>query len=79
MLGQCLDFWLTQPNIHVDETPWMVKGVKEWLWIFANTNFALFHAADTRGQILDARILDFGLNSFNLKSKIAVVVFFRPY
>jgi len=44
---------LTQPNIHVDETPWMVKGVKEWLWIFANTNFALFHAADTRGPILD--------------------------
>jgi transposase len=38
----------TQPNIHCDETPWVVKGVKEWLWIFANTNFALFHAADTR-------------------------------
>jgi transposase len=39
-----------QPNIHSDETPWMVKGVKEWLWIFANTNFALFHAADTRSR-----------------------------
>lgn len=32
------------------ETPWIVKGVKEWLWIFANTNFALFHAADTRSR-----------------------------
>lgn len=40
----------TQPNIHSDETPWMVKGVKEWLWIFANTNFALFHAGDTRSR-----------------------------
>lgn len=40
----------TQPNIHWDETPWVVKGVKEWLWIFANTNFALFHAADTRSR-----------------------------
>jgi transposase len=40
----------TQPNIHVDETPWTVKGVKEWLWIFANTNFAYFHAADTRSR-----------------------------
>lgn len=40
----------TQPNIHVDETPWLVKGVKEWLWIFANTDFALFHAADTRSR-----------------------------
>lgn len=41
----------TQPNIHSDETPWIVKGVKEWLWIFANTNFALFHAADTRSRV----------------------------
>ena len=40
----------TQPNIHSDETPWVVKGVKEWLWIFANTQFALFHAADTRSR-----------------------------
>lgn len=40
----------TQPNIHADETPWVVKGAKEWLWIFANTNFALFHAADTRSR-----------------------------
>jgi transposase len=40
----------TQPNIHCDETPWVVKGVKEWLWIFANTDFALFHAADTRSR-----------------------------
>jgi transposase len=40
----------TQPDIHSDETPWVVKGVKEWLWIFANTDFALFHAADTRAR-----------------------------
>ena len=37
-----------QPNIHVDETPWPVKGVKEWLWVVANKAFCLFHAADTR-------------------------------
>lgn len=40
----------TQPNIHADETPWGVKGVKEWLWIVANRDFALFHAADTRSR-----------------------------
>ena len=40
----------TQPKIHADETPWTVKGVKEWLWIFANTQLALFHAADTRSR-----------------------------
>ena len=49
--------WLkqTQPNIHVGGTPWLAKGIKEWLWIFANTDFALFHAADTRSRAeLDA-------------------------
>ncbi|MFB2769049.1 IS66 family transposase [Pelatocladus sp. BLCC-F211] len=39
-----------QPNIHVDETPWTVKGVKEWLWVFANKGFCLFKAADTRSR-----------------------------
>lgn len=39
-----------EPYIHSDETPWVIKGVKEWLWIFANTDFALFHAADTRSR-----------------------------
>lgn len=39
-----------QPNVHVDETPWSVKGVKEWLWVIANKGFCLFHAADTRSR-----------------------------
>ena len=39
-----------QPNVHVDETPWPVKGVKEWLWVVANKTFCLFHAADTRSR-----------------------------
>ncbi len=47
-----LSDWLkqTQPNIHVDETPWSVKGVKEWLWVVANSEFCLFTAADTRSR-----------------------------
>ncbi len=40
----------TQPNIHVDETPWSVKGTKEWLWVVANSEFCLFTAADTRSR-----------------------------
>jgi transposase len=39
-----------QPNVHVDETPWAVKGVKEWLWVVGNKAFCLFHAADTRSR-----------------------------
>jgi transposase len=34
----------------VDETPWSVKGVKEWLWVVANSDFCLFTAADTRSR-----------------------------
>lgn len=37
-----------QPHVHVDETPWSVKGLKEWLWVVANPDFCLFKAADTR-------------------------------
>ncbi|NEN97353.1 MAG: transposase, partial [Moorea sp. SIO3I7] len=40
-----------QPSIHVDETPWPVKGIKEWLWVFSNRDFCLFRAADTRGRV----------------------------
>ncbi len=47
-----LSSWVkqTQPNVHVDETPWSVKGVKEWLWVVANSDFCLFTAADTRSR-----------------------------
>lgn len=47
-----LSGWLkqTQPNIHVDETPWSVIGIKEWLWVVANSDFCLFTAADTRSR-----------------------------
>jgi len=39
-----------QSHVHVDQTPWCVKGVKEWLWTVAGTRFCLFHAADTRSR-----------------------------
>lgn len=39
-----------QPNVHVDETPWAVKGIKEWLWVVAHKDFCLFRAADTRSR-----------------------------
>ena len=44
--------WAThRPNVHVDETPWCVVGVKEWLWTASGEGFCLFHAADTRGRV----------------------------
>ena len=39
-----------QPHVHVDESPWPVLGVKEWLWVTAGAEFCLFHAADTRSR-----------------------------
>lgn len=48
-----LQEWITSshPVLHIDETPWLVKGVKEWLWVFANSQFCLFRASDTRGRV----------------------------
>jgi transposase len=40
-----------QPSVHVDESPWPVKGVKEWMWTFSGKGYALFHGADTRSRL----------------------------
>jgi transposase len=37
-----------QPYVHVDESPWPVLGLKEWLWVVVGEEFCLFHAGDTR-------------------------------
>jgi transposase len=54
-----------QSYLYVDETPWLVKGVKEWLWVATNPNFCLFHGADTRGRVeletLLGKHFDFGV------------------
>lgn len=44
--------WINRehPALHSDETPWPVKGVKEWLWVLAGEKFCLFHGGDTRGR-----------------------------
>jgi transposase len=31
-----------QSNVHVDQTPWCVMGVKEWLWTASGEGFCLF-------------------------------------
>lgn len=57
-----LEEWINQnyPTSNIDETPWSVKGLKEWrghirsvdddLAVFANSDFCLFRAADTRSR-----------------------------
>ena len=44
------DWVKEQPQVNVDETPWAVKGVKEWLWNISGKNFCLFHGGDTRSR-----------------------------
>jgi transposase len=50
---EALQEWINQktPHLHSDETPWPVKGTKEWLWVLAGEKFCLFHAGDTRGRV----------------------------
>lgn len=40
----------SQKHVQVDETPWTVNGVKEWLWVAGAEQFCLFHAAGTRSR-----------------------------
>ena len=48
---EALHHWVQQcGQVQVDESPWLVKGVKEWLWVATGEGFCLFHAADTRSR-----------------------------
>ena len=44
------DWVQQQPHVHVDESPWPVLGLKEWMWVNAGQDFCLFHAGDTRSR-----------------------------
>jgi transposase len=38
-------------HMQVDESPWLVRGVKEWMWVFTGEGVCLFlHAGDTRSR-----------------------------
>ncbi len=47
-VNELRDWVQQQPHVHVDESPWPVLGVKEWLWVTSGQEFCLFHAADTQ-------------------------------
>ena len=48
---EALHQWLQRhSHVQVDESPWLVKGVKEWLWVATGPGFCLFHAGDTRSR-----------------------------
>jgi transposase len=49
-VSQLREWVQQQSHVHVDETPWPVLGVKEWLWVTADDEFCLFHAGDTRSR-----------------------------
>lgn len=36
--------------VYVDETPWPVKGLKEWLWHVGTETVSLFHGGDSRSR-----------------------------
>ncbi|MDE5092168.1 MAG: transposase [Trichodesmium sp. St18_bin3_1_1] len=44
------DWVKTQSQVHVDESPWLVRGVKEWMWVISSEKYSLFHAGDTRSR-----------------------------
>ena len=66
--------WIIQahPNLHSDETPWLVKGVKEWLWVLAGVEFCLFHAGDTRSRGELESILGFSYDGVLISDDFSV-------
>jgi len=49
-VSQLREWVKEQPQVNADESPWLVKGVKEWLWNISGQGFCLFHAGDTRSR-----------------------------
>jgi transposase len=48
---ETLKEWIRDQGwVHVDESPWLVKGVKEWLWTLSGEGYSFFHAGDTRSR-----------------------------
>lgn len=46
-----LGLWVKDcEHVQADETPWLVKGVKEWMWVICGPEFCVFHAGDTRSR-----------------------------
>lgn len=36
--------------VHADETSWYVGGPKNWLWVFTNKDFCLYHVINSRAR-----------------------------
>lgn len=49
-VSQLREWVQQQPHVHVDESPWPVLGLKEWMWVTTGPAFCLFHAGDTRSR-----------------------------
>lgn len=47
-VGELKEWVSHQSQVHADESPWLVNGVKEWLWVISGVGYSLFHAGDTR-------------------------------
>lgn len=47
----------SQGQVQVDESPWLVNGVKEWMWVVCGEGFSVFHAGDSRSRAELATLL----------------------
>lgn len=49
-VNQLREWVKQQPTVHVDESPWPVLGLKEWLWVITREHLCVFHPGDTRSR-----------------------------
>ena len=45
------------PMAHMDETPWRINGINQWLWTLLDDRHTLFHMDKSRGQKVVEKLL----------------------
>ena len=45
------------PMAHMDETPWRINGINQWLWTLLDDRHTLFHVDKSRGQKVVEKLL----------------------
>ena len=61
-VGSLREWVKQQHQVHLDESPWPVLGLKEWLWVTTGQEFCLFQAGDTRSRVELTKQLGEGFN-----------------
>ncbi len=58
VVDQLVEELQTAEILHLDETPWYVKGKLQWLWVAITSNTAVFHIGSRKKEELSQLVTD---------------------